>query len=158
MIIKLRDIRFSDLPLLLAWRNHPEVYKGFYEQGYLGKGMLTWEEHYAFWTAKWNRIGKDRQIKIIFCDGRDVGMIGVIRPTENNIPEIDIYIGEVTLHGKGAGKKALLLIIGSLKDKIIRARVLKNNERSIRMFESCDFKRIGEGREGEWLYELRQMV
>jgi len=144
-VIALRDVQIDDLPLILAWRNHPLVYEGFYEQGYLGKGLITWEEHCCFWAKHLN--SETYKAWVICYENRNVGVVWKL---EN---EIGIYVGEVTLHRKGIGKQVLSLLAGTF-NRTANAKILKSNFKSMRLFESCGFKRAGEAREGEWLYEL----
>ena len=136
-MILLRNVTSDDLELMLAWRNNPIVYEGFYEQGYQKKGHIVWKS--------W----------IIRYENRNIGVVWVLK-SSSAAPEIGIYIGEVTLHGQGIGKGVLSLVIELLKvqghSKVI-AKVLKNNQKSKRLFESCGFNRNGEWRKGEWLYE-----
>ena len=159
MTIRLRDVEIGDLALLLAWRNHPMVYQGFYEQGYLNKGYITWEEHFAFWTKHLSFIKDKEDVKwrawVIRCNSRDVGLVW-LSDLDKPIPEVGIYVGEITLYGQGVGKEALTATLKKLKilkRKKVRAKIIKDNNKSVRLFTSCGFKMIGEAREGEWLYE-----
>jgi len=153
MKVLLREATINDLELILAWRSIPEVYKGLYQQAKENR-PLTWDEHYSFWHNRHNW----RQWIIQVNDNittRDIGYIN-LGQLDNWNPEIAIVIGEVTLWGKGIGKQSLILAIDWLKEQgyeKVHTTILKNNERSIRLFESVDFKRTGEGREGEWTYE-----
>ena len=153
MTIALKEVKMKDLELVLAWRNNPEVYQGFYEQGYLGKKLITWEEHQKFWSKHLD--SETYKAWKIYYEGKDVGIIWLDR-LDNIMPEVGIYIGETTLHGKGVGKEALTSILKWLKStnyQRAHAKILKSNKRSIRLFTSCGFARRGEAREGEWLYE-----
>lgn len=155
MAIRLRPIAPSDLELMLAWRNHPDVYAGFYEQGHLGKGHLTWEEHSAFWLKRLGERNKDWEVWIISYESRDVGVVWVSE-LNSSVPEVGIYIGEVTLHGRGVGKQTLGIIKDALKARgysRVTAKILEDNKKSIGLFESCGFRKVGRAREGEWMYE-----
>jgi len=117
--------------------------------------VLDWSEHWKWWKSRiaW---------KIFFIqvnDGettRDVGYINVSQ-LDHWKPEIAIAIGEVSLWGHGVAKQALLLGIEWLKErgyKRVHASILKNNERSLRLFKSLDFKIVGDAREDECEVEL----
>ncbi len=151
MKISIRQATDDDLELMMAWRSNPLVYKYFYSQ----KEPLRWEEHYNWWKSREDRI----DWIIILHEGdspRAVGSVNASRLSSGN-PEIGIYIGEFTLWGKGIGRNSILLIIEWLKNMGYRnahARIMKNNLRSVRLFESVGFKRKEEGRKGEWIYEI----
>lgn len=153
--ISLRQAVDDDLELMMAWRSNPFVYEGFYLQN----RPLKWEEHYSWWKSRDNRVDW-----IISLHGeehsRDVGSVNVSF-MDNDTPEIGIYIGEVTLWGRGVARSAISLVINWLKIlgyKIVRARIMKLNIKSLKLFEGLGFKKIGEGRKGEWVYELNLSV
>jgi len=141
----------QDLELIMAWRSNPLIYKNFYIQ----KRPLEWKEHIDWWTR--NKKSWDRLIFIIWYNSRKVGSIS-LHSFSTGIPEVDIYIGEVTLWGKGIGKKAIDILLNMEYEvlkryKVVCARILKGNIRSQKVFESCGFSKRGEGRPGEWYYE-----
>jgi len=74
--------------------------------------------------------------------------------------EIGIYIGELTLWGKGVGRGALESAIDWVRVNkgshvvAVRSTILDNNKRSNRLFKSVGFYRVGKAREGESLYRL----
>ena len=148
-IISLCEATKDDLSLLLAWRNHPEVMKYFIEQ----KGPIVWENHCAWWHKRRNRI----DWMIVVDTGQSVRRVGSVNASnlETLSPSVGIFIGEVTLWGQGVAKKALVLALDWLnRMRYVQAgaTIVKSNERSIRLFESVGFVRIGEAREGEWEY------
>ena len=155
MTVLLRELTDNDLELVLAWRSNPEVFSAFYQQGHLGKGAPTWEGHYRWWHSRYNWKRWIIQVN----DGettRDVGQV-TFAQLDNWNPEVGILIGEVTLWGKGVGKKALSLALDWLRNKgyeKVHTTILKGNERAIRLHESVGFKRTGEARKMEWAYEL----
>ena len=155
MKVLLREATDSDMELVLAWRSNPLVWQGHYQQ-HFDPHPLTWEEHYKWWHSKYNW-----KIFIIQVNDnistRNVGSIDVGQ-LDHWCPEVGISIGEVTLWGKGVGKQSLSLALDWLKEKgyeKVHTTILKDNERSIRLFESVGFKRIGEAREEEWEYSLQ---
>jgi len=148
--VMLRDATDDDMELVLKWRNIPEVYRGFYQQSRENR-VLTYEEHYKWWHSRYNW-----QTFIIMFEGKDAGCIN-IGQLDNWNPEVSIFIGEVTLWGKGIGKQALSLALDWLKSKgyeKVHTTILKNNARAIWLFESLGFQWVGEARKTEWAYEL----
>ncbi len=148
----LSPVTDEDLELIMAWRSHPEVYRYFHTQD----APLRWEEHYRFWTTRSNRI--DWIISI--DDGtrrRKVGSVNASRLSSSS-PEIGIFIGEVTLMGRGIGRRSLKLVLQYLKSKGYSravARISERNIRSQRLFESQGFvKKERVPDTDEYVYEV----
>ncbi len=147
-MIELRDATDSDLELILAWRNNPLIWQGFYTQ----RKPLTWEEHFSWWRSRrnWHEF-------IIVYDHRDVGVL-TLGQLDHWSPEIGYAVGEVLLWGKGVGKEAVRLACEWLikkNYKYTHTTVIKTNERSIRLLKSLGFKYLGEAREGESWYQMK---
>lgn len=147
----LREAKYEDLPLMMAWRSNPLVYKGFYTQ----RKPLTWEEHIRYWETR----NKDWHLFIVMYEERPIGIVS-IGQTDHWSPEIGYCIGEVSLWGKGLGRDAVNLGIKWLRDYSqthkhivsIHTTVLKSNERGLRLAQSLGFKILGDARKGEyWL-------
>lgn len=152
--VELRPATEEDLELMMAWRNNPMLYENFYRQN----GPLTWSEHLSWWTSRENR--RDWIIKTYGEDrGRDVGCVNFSQ-LEKSYPEIGIWIGEVTLWGKGVASQAVEVAIEWLREQDeyegIRARVLTENTASRRFFEKLGFEHVGGARaeEEEYRYSL----
>lgn len=151
----LRSSQDSDATLVLAWRTIPQVYQGSYTQS-REQHTFTWQEHWNWWKA---RQANWKIFIIQVNDGdttRDVGYINLAQ-LEHWRPEIAVAIGEINLWGQGVAKKALLLAMQWLKDngyKRVHTSILKNNERSRRLFKSLGFIDIGDAREDEVEVEL----
>jgi RimJ/RimL family protein N-acetyltransferase len=152
--VLLRDARDYDAVLVLAWRSIPKVYAGLYTQSREDR-VPTWDEHWKWWKSRttW-------KIFIIQVnDGettRDVGYLNIAQ-LDHWRPEVGLGIGEVTLWGQGIAKQALLFGIEWLKEhgyKRVHTSILKNNERSIKLFTSLGFKIMGDAREDEIEVEL----
>ena len=153
MNIQLREATIDDLELILAWRNHPEVYKTTYQQGYLGRGLIDWDTHWKWWNS---RQGWFIFIIQVAEDDftRDVG--GISLNLNPSCPDIGYYVGEITLWNKGVGTKAISLALDWLKEKGYReveATVLKTNLPSSHVLAKLGFRLIGDGREGELVYK-----
>ena len=152
MTVLLREVTDNDMELILAWRSSPLVYQSLYSQ----RGPLTWEEHYKWWKSRYNWKRWIIQVNDNETT-RDVGCVN-FGQLDSWKPQVGIFIGEVTLWGKGIAKEALTLALEWLREQSyirIWTTILKDNFRSIKLFEGLGFKKIGEGRPGEWEYELR---
>ena len=153
-MVLLREVTDDDIELVMAWRSNPLVYQGFYYQ----KEPLTWEEHYKWWHSQYKQSNWKRWIIQVSDDvtTRDVGCVH-FRQLDNRSPKVSIFIGEVTLWGKGISRQALSLALDWLEEQgyeKVHTTILGDNQRSIRLFESLGFKNSGDAREGEWTYEL----
>ena len=143
-MIHLRDAYDTDMELVMAWRSHPDNYKGFFTQ----KKALTWEEHKAWWYSR----SSEWKMFIICLDGRSVGMLNV-GWLQSWTPEIGVCVGETTLQGKGVGREAILQALEWLRERgygHVHTTILKNNDKSLRAFQGVGFKILGDAREGEW--------
>jgi RimJ/RimL family protein N-acetyltransferase len=148
--VLLREAKYKDVELILKWRNNPFVWQGSYSQNQQNR-PITWYEHWQWWCGRvfW-------QTFIILVDDKDIGYINISKLNKDK-PEIGIAIGETELWGKGIGKQALNLAIEWIKEngyKTVYAGVLKDNERSLKLFNSIGFKVVGDAREGELALEL----
>lgn len=157
MKVMLRESQgVSDAVLVMAWRNSPLVWQGLYTQSRENRPLM-WQEHWKWWTSEYRKTWKIFIIQV--NDGettRDVGYLN-IGQREHWKPEIGLSVGEVSLWGQGVAKQALLLGIEWLKEhgyKRVHTSILKDNERSIRLFGSLGFKIIGDARENELEVEL----
>ena len=140
----------SDESLLLAWRNTPIIYEGYYTQN----KPIGWEENEE-WHAKRNQ--DRRQFVIMLKQDTSLRAIGGVTIAQRDYwsPEIGFSIGETTLWGQGYGREAVRLGLEWLKGegyKHCHTTVLKKNERSIRLLKSLGFEYLGEARKGEiWM-------
>lgn len=151
MEILLREATETDLALIMSWRSNPDIYQGFYSQ----KAPLVWEEHLRWWES---RNKNWHQFVIVLNEDthfRDVGLV-VIAQTDNWNPEIGIFVGEVSLWGKGIGKAAIGLALQWLRKRgysHTHTTIKDDNKRSIKLFTILGFQRVCEARKGESRYE-----
>ena len=145
--VALRSVRDEDLELLLAWAWIPSIW--VYMPTSRRVEVLTWEHHYRWWQQRRNR--KDWMI-LLEDEGfqRRVGVVHIDFNSEP--PEIGLYIGEITLHGKGIGKRALEMAIEESECNNLVAVVNPQNGRSVALFEGLGFKYKGGARHGQTLY------
>jgi len=135
----------------MAWRSNPLIFSGFYTQNQ----PLTWEEHKDWWRNR----NKDWQIFIIMIQEdthfRDVGVV-TIGQLDNWNPEIGYFIGEISLWGKGIGKRAVKLTLDWLRKQgyeYCHTTVLANNFRSINLLKSLGFNYVCPARVNEERWE-----
>ena len=149
----LRKANEADLPLIMSWRSNPLVYQGFYSQ----RKPLEWAEHYQWWESR----NKDwREFIIVLIEGTHMREIGIVTigQLDHWSPEIGFFIGEVSLWGRGIGKKAVSLGLDWLKEygkEYCHTTILDDNKRSIRLIKSLGFTRLGKARENESWYQKR---
>lgn len=149
-MIFLRKATDSDLPIIMAWRSNPLLFSGFYTQ----TTPLSWEEHLKWWQSR----NKDwRHFIIVLVEDmimRDVGVV-TVGQLDHWSPEIGYFVGEVSLWGKGVGKKAVSLALDWLKEKgykYAHTTAPTSNIRSIKLLEGLGFKYLGKAREKEqWM-------
>ena len=149
MDVKLREIKREDFPLLLAWAHIKEVWT--YLPTSRKSENLTWEGHFSWWESRISRV--DWMILVNFGYGaRPVGVVHV-KDLETDHPEVGLYIGEVTLWGKGISRRALELVIERVNRPRLWAVIHPENKRSIRLFTDLGFKKEGRARNGQDLYK-----
>ena len=154
-IVNLRDLREEDLPLLLAWAHISPIWD--YLPTTRKSEKLTWGKHNEwFYSKRGIRLDWMIMVEDKYWKSRPVGVVHVV-DTDKPYPEIGLYIGEMGLWGKGAGKDALGLGIREMERyphvEGLHAVIHPENKRSIRLFTSLGFKKIGESRKEQDLYE-----
>ena len=146
MRVSLRPATSEDIPLAMAWRSHPDVYKGMYQQ----EGPLVWADHWMWWKSRRNWTFTIIEVDDFYSVKRPVGII-TVGQTDHWRPEIGIYVGEVTLQGKGVGREALQRILDVLSTRYDRvsSTIKKDNIASLKCFKAVGFKEVCDAREGE---------
>ena len=148
--ISLRQVNDDDLEMIMNWRSEPSVYQYFYDQ----REPLIWEKHLEWWGARNNRVD---WIILLNEDKKQipVGSINCVN-LESDSPEVGLFVGDTDQWGKSIGKITVKLVVewlGKRGYEKVLARVMKENERSKRLFESLGFEEIGDSRPGEILYQ-----
>lgn len=154
--VKLVPMTEKDLELVMAWRSHPEIFSFFKLQ----QKPLEWIEHHNFWISRVNRED------YIICyqqnkQWRKVGNLN-ISLLHTSCPEIGIVVGEVSLHGKGVGSKAVelglkrLLKLGHTKAKV---SIHQDNAASNKLFKNFGFVKDSNNNSSPWLdYKLEDIL
>ncbi|MFX0055460.1 MAG: GNAT family N-acetyltransferase [Candidatus Hermodarchaeota archaeon] len=147
--ISLRQVTDNDLKMIMDWRSDPSVYQYFYNQN----EALIWDEHLEWWSSR-----NDRVDWIILLNEHGVRIpVGSINCVDLNgdSPEIGLFVGNKSQWGKSIGKQSVKLVVAWLRKRGYEkalARVIKENKRSKRLFESLGFMKKGYSRPGEILY------
>ncbi len=135
--ITLRPAEESDCRLVYGWRNDPRVRRFFFDPR-----EIPFEEHQA-----WFNDSLARPDRIILVAQQDNAPCGVIRfdvtETEEATAEVDIYV-DPRKQGGGIGSRMLDLgeqwIKVNTRVAALKARVMADNEASIRMFQGRGFR------------------
>lgn len=153
-MISLRAVDVDDSDLLLSWRNKPEI---------VALGALNREvskaEHERWFAGK--LASHDSMIWIVQNDGLPIGQVRFdsvnSREKVISIFLLSEYIG--CGFGSAALKQSCNLAFGHWHSlKIIRADILKNNARSIGVFERCGFIRRKGEHDGMFSFVLSRPI
>ena len=163
--IKLRRLKddFKDYKLLEKWYQEEEVYLSFEQR------KLSYEEIVNKYSK---RTLENSKIPVFMIEYDDIP-IGIIQyqliDDENrklynldidNCYEIDIFIGEISLHNKGIGKIVINLISDYLfkevNAKLLVMCPLKENIKAIKCYEGCGFKIIREFETNDTIGNIRK--
>jgi len=137
------------LEYILSLRNNPQVWPGLYTQGFAEPHDITWSEHISWWKSRpssWREF-------LIVKDNLKVGVL-TLGQLEYWEPETGIML-HPDYWGKGYAKQALELAFKYLRassKKWTRTTILDTNIRSVNLYKSLGFQRIGIARPGESLY------
>ena len=148
--VVLRPLEAGEAPLFQAWLNDPENLQ------YLQRSRpLTLAEE-----RKWLEAAPERTEEHLFGIALREGerLIGGCGLHGTSLPhrrgDLGIVIGEPEAQGKGYGSEAIRLLLdygfGTLGLHRVGLHVYANNERGIRCYEKCGFRREGVLREARW--------
>jgi UDP-4-amino-4,6-dideoxy-N-acetyl-beta-L-altrosamine N-acetyltransferase len=137
----LRVVTRADSPLLLRWRNRPEVVRFMYTDH-----VISTKEHAAWFERALTR--DDAMYWIITTGGSDVGLV--------NVSDIDrrhgtcswaFYIAEESARGRGIGAFTEYTVINFVFDELklrkLNCEVLATNQAVVAMHERFSF--VSEG-------------
>jgi UDP-4-amino-4,6-dideoxy-N-acetyl-beta-L-altrosamine N-acetyltransferase len=131
----------GDGPLVVRWRNRPEIHSQLFAQH-----PPTLEGHRR-WFAEYSQ-SNDRREYVIEEGGQPAGTIGLAHiDWDNGRAEYGILIGEPNARGRGlaasASRQLLREAFGSLGLSRIYLHVLPDNAAAIRLYERLGFRREG---------------
>ena len=146
---KLRAIEREDLPIFVRWFNDPEVRQ--YLAMYMPMSMAEEEK----WFERQLEDQDGRVFAIETEDGAHIGNIGLHSiDWKNRCAELGIAIGEKEYWGKGYGSDAIRTLLGFAFGEMNLHRVCltayAHNERAVRCYEKCGFRREGRLREARF--------
>lgn len=144
MSVILRELTYDDLPIINSWRNDESVVQNLCSTfRYINlETDKLWFENYM----------KSRQttvrLSIIDEQERLIGVIYLLNIDHlNRTADFGIFIGEKLDRGKGYGREATKKILkhafNNLNLNRIALRVIPNNMRAIKLYESVGFKQEG---------------
>lgn len=119
---------------LEKWYKEKEVNK-YFEQRELSLNEI--KSKYKERTQKTTKV----PVFIIEFNSKDIGIIQYTEK-EDKVYEIDIFIGDVSLHSKGIGTKVVTYLSNYLleKGKKVIMCPLKENKKAIRCYQKSGFK------------------
>jgi aminoglycoside 6'-N-acetyltransferase len=119
---------------LEKWYKEKEVNK-YFEQRELSLNEI--KNKYKERTQKTTKV----PVFIIEFNSKDIGIIQYTEK-EDKVYEIDIFIGDVSLHSKGIGTKVVTYLSNYLleKGKKVIMCPLKENKKAIRCYQKSGFK------------------
>ena len=144
-IRKLKDID-SDYKYLTEWYKEEPIYRVFEQR------ILSYEEIKKKYYPRTLRNAKV-PVYMIEYDKEPVGIIQytlignedkeLYKLKEDKIYEMDIFIGNLNLHHKGIGTRAINILVNKLfKEKnadLVVMCPLKTNEKAINCYKKCGF-------------------
>ncbi|HEX9121978.1 MAG TPA: GNAT family protein [Actinomycetota bacterium] len=150
--VLLRPVEEADYSLIQAWQNHPEVWWWMdYEAPFSLRDIAETEA----------RAREEGHPFIIEVGGRPIGRIGLNQfRRRDRICSLYVFIGEPDAWSSGLGPDAINALVSHAFDRMdlhmIELWSLGENERAIRAYERCGFRRDAVLRErsykdGRWV-------
>lgn len=144
-LVRLREYRKEDINLRYTYINDPEVLK------YLESGIpypLTLNEELKWFETISAFKDSYRFAVEVTESGLYIGDCGINSiDWKNRVASLVIFIGSKGCRGKGYGTEAMQLLLSFVFNEIninkARLNVYSFNERAIRSYEKCGFKREG---------------
>jgi UDP-4-amino-4,6-dideoxy-N-acetyl-beta-L-altrosamine N-acetyltransferase len=132
----IRSMTEDDLPMVLAWRNHPEVRRYMFTQH-----EISFAEH----TQWFMRVVQDntRRLLIVQEQGSPIGYVQFSNVEPGGVADWGFYARPAAAKGTGSklGASALDHAFGQLKLHKVCGQAIDTNQASIRFHERLGFKR-----------------
>jgi UDP-4-amino-4,6-dideoxy-N-acetyl-beta-L-altrosamine N-acetyltransferase len=133
-VIHIRPADYEDLPMLLAWRNHPSIRNFMFTTH-----EIDAREHYEWFE----RISKDssHQVLIAQNDGVPFGQVQFSPVTDDGVAQWGFYVRPNAPKGSGRqlGVIALLYAFNHLRLYKVCGQAIAENEASIGLHKSLGF-------------------
>ena len=134
MDVSLAPFDRSFLECSFLWLNDPEI------RFLTDTPVVTREAQEAWFAGLPSRT--DYAVWGVLADGKPVGVCG-IKHLAGGEGEYFGYIGEKASWGQGIGREMMALVEAKARElgvKLLRLRVLRENERAIRLYEKCGYR------------------
>lgn len=146
--VKIRNLKRPDLPLLVKWKNDPEI------ADLVRGGPIN--TSFEIENRRFDRgLNEHDTVRLIVetIDGKPIGFISVSEiDKENQKAEIGMLIGERDFWGQGYGSDSLITLLMHLFVELgfnrIGLEVFEYNTRAKRAYEKIGFKVEGIQRQG----------
>jgi RimJ/RimL family protein N-acetyltransferase len=144
--VSLRPLERGDLARSIKWLNDSEIMRLLGRRHHLS---MAEEEK---WYEDYLKSGKSRIFAIEDENGSHIGNIGLHNiDNENRSTSLGIVVGERSRWGMGYGSDALVTVLRYAFRELgmhkVSLRVFHNNERAIKSYKRCGFKKEGVMRE-----------
>jgi len=133
----LRPIEEEDLPLIVRWQNHPDVW-----------WYMDYERPFTLGDVREEEVRSRSEgyPLVVTVDGRPIGRIGLNRfRRRDRICSLYLYIGEPAFWGQGYAREALMVLLAHAFDRFdlhqVELWTLAANSRVISVYERCGFQR-----------------
>jgi UDP-4-amino-4,6-dideoxy-N-acetyl-beta-L-altrosamine N-acetyltransferase len=128
----------ADLPVVLSWRNHPEIRRFMYTQH-----EISQEEHLR-WFAEASGAA-DRRLFIFEVDESPLGFVSLSVARDRQSAKWGFYVapGAPKGSGRSLGQAAVYHAFSTLRLHKLCGEALSHNERSIRLHRHLGFKEEG---------------
>jgi RimJ/RimL family protein N-acetyltransferase len=147
--VRLREYRREDTQHAQSYINDPEV-KRFLTPGIPFPVTLDEEEK---WVSSQSAFKNEYNFAIENLeDQRYIGGCGINSlDWKNSVATVGIFIGDKSLWGRGYGTDAMKVLVKFIFEQMninkIKLNVYSFNERAIKSYEKCGFKKEGQLRE-----------
>lgn len=144
MRVIIRPLRMTDADISYRWRNNPSVWKHTENK----PNRIVTREIERKWLR--NAIRHPNEKRFAICAGDDERYVGNVQLTDIDSvsAQFHIFIGEISYHGKGVGKKATILMLeyafSVLGLDTVFLFVHKNNVGAINSYLKCGFLQVDE--------------
>lgn len=138
MKVTLRRLEADDFAQTHAWRTSREVAKWM-----VNDSPIPWEDHDR-WFAESSIDGSTR-VRIVSCGNVECGVLSWTCESESTF-SFGIYVVPSLSPVKKVGTAALFILLRDLFEnedaQVVRAEVLVNNHRAVKVYESLGFSRV----------------
>lgn len=138
----IRPMQATDLDMVLAWRNHPDV-----RQHMLTQHVITLDEHRQWFDRSLHN--PQRQIMLVENQGLPFGLVHFTGIAPQASVDWGFYLapGAAKGSGRALGQSALSFAFGQMQMHKLCGQVLDGNAASVRFHERLGFSLEGRLRE-----------